>query len=144
MVTTEFVDHSGINNFFSQHFFRISYILSGKLNFWLLETFSTTKTENYVSDQKMVKSKFFYFLYMNNFFPTFCLYLVYFDGKIVFLISRKTFFMDKIRTIGQKWLVKKLVLSFWALKKCTKARSNPNRKLSCLQATTTADRQAPS
>ena len=33
--------------------------------------------------------------------------------------------MDKTRTVGQKWLFNKLVLSFYAIKKCDKAQSNP-------------------
>ena len=32
--------------------------------------------------------------------------------------------MDKTITVGQKWLVNELVLSFWALKKSAKAQSN--------------------
>ena len=32
--------------------------------------------------------------------------------------------MDKTITVGQKWLVNELVLSFWALKKPYKAQSN--------------------
>ena len=32
--------------------------------------------------------------------------------------------MDKTITVGQKWLVNELVLSFWALKKCAKAQFN--------------------
>ena len=31
---------------------------------------------------------------------------------------------DKIITVGQKWLVNELVLSFWALKKSATAQSN--------------------
>ena len=34
-------------------------------------------------------------------------------------------FMDKTKTIGQKWLVNDLNFSFWALKRCTKFQSNP-------------------
>ena len=33
--------------------------------------------------------------------------------------------MNRIRTIGQKWLVKELVLAFWTLKRCAKFHSNP-------------------
>ena len=33
--------------------------------------------------------------------------------------------MDKTRTVSQKWLTNELVLSFWALKKCAKTKSNP-------------------
>ena len=40
-------------------------------------------------------------------------------------LSAKTFFMDKTRTIGQKWLVNEHVLSFRALKRCTKCQLNP-------------------
>ena len=32
--------------------------------------------------------------------------------------------MDKIRTVGQKWLVNERVLFLWTLKKWTKAQSN--------------------
>ena len=32
--------------------------------------------------------------------------------------------MDKTITVGQKWLVDELCLSFWALKKSAKAQSN--------------------
>ena len=32
--------------------------------------------------------------------------------------------MDKTITVGQKWLVNELVLSFWALKKSAKSQSN--------------------
>ena len=32
--------------------------------------------------------------------------------------------MDKTITVGQKWLVNELVLSFWALKKSAKAQFN--------------------
>ena len=54
-------------------------------------------------------------------FSIFLPYLVYFGGKIESLIFTKTFFMVKTRTVDQKWLV----ISFWTLKKCAKAQSNP-------------------
>ena len=40
------------------------------------------------------------------------------------LICTKTFIMDKTRNISKKWLVKKLVFCFRALKRCTKFKSN--------------------
>ena len=51
-------------------------------------------------------------------------YLVYVDRKMEFLVFIKTFFMDKTRTIKQKWLVNELVLSFWAFKRCAEFQSN--------------------
>ena len=41
-----------------------------------------------------------------------------------FFIFTETFFMDEIRTIGKKWMVNELGLSFWALKR-SKFQSNP-------------------
>ena len=37
MSNTKVVDLFKINNFVFKHFFRISYILEGKLDFWFLE-----------------------------------------------------------------------------------------------------------
>ena len=52
-------------------------------------------------------------------------YLIYFGEKMEFFIFIKTFFMVKMRTIGKKWLINELVLSFWAYKRCAKFQSNP-------------------
>ena len=37
---------------------------------------------------------------------------------------KKSFFMDKTRTVGQKWLANELDLHFLTLKKCTKGQFN--------------------
>ena len=41
-----------------------------------------------------------------------------------FLIFVKTVFMDKTKTVGQKWLANEFDLHFLTLKKCTKDQSN--------------------
>ena len=55
---------------------------------------------------------------------TFLPHIVYFGGKMEFIFA-KTIFMDKNRTIGQKFLVKVLFLFIWALKRCAKFYLNP-------------------
>ena len=74
----------------------------------------------------MSTRKFLDLLEINNFFSQYYFpYVVYFGGKFEFFIFRKTFLMNKTRTVGQKWLVNELVNSFWAFKRCVKFQSNP-------------------
>ena len=55
----------------------------------------------------------------------FFLHPVYFVGNVEFLISIKTFFIDKTRIVSKKWLVNNLVLPFWA-KVCQSAIQSDN------------------
>ena len=45
-------------------------------------------------------------------------------GKWISWFFKKTFLMDKTRTVGQKWLANELNFHFFTLKKCTKGQSN--------------------
>ena len=45
-------------------------------------------------------------------------------GKWIFWFCENLFLMDKLRTVGKKWLAIELDLHFLTLKKCTKGQSN--------------------
>ena len=74
MVSSKFIEIFGISNFISQHFFRISYILAGKLNFWFLEKrFRWIKLELLVKNGSLANSdllylRFFYWKYLKLLF----------------------------------------------------------------------------
>ena len=102
----------------------MSQSLSGKLNYLFLITFFTIKTKTVRFIKKMVKTKFVGLFEMNNFTLQH-----FFVSRIVwsengFFNFVKAVFMDKTRTVDQKWLANGLDLHFLTLKKFTEGQSN--------------------
>ena len=118
MVIRKFVDLFEINNFFL-NIFSVSSI------FWrknLILTKTVLVWENQLSARKITPTRLTCGIQRTKNIVRITCAKTYFNARAR---DTKYTIMDKTKTVVQRWLFKKCILSFWALKKCPKAQSNP-------------------